>query len=255
MIPLRVIIADDEPLARSRIRRLLANEQHVQVMAECQSAQELRAVAETAAADLIFLDVDMPEEDGFAVLSALPAPLPSVVFVTAHAEFAVRAFEIDAADYLLKPVSLERLQLALRRVRRQRQEMSGRTAGDPPPGPVGAAAGPYAERIAVTLGRRTHLLHTDSIDCVTAQANYVELLAAQRQFLLRESLNRFEARLDPSRFLRIHRSCIVRIAAISEVEPMPSGRYHVHLHGGLTTQCGRSYRDRLREVLGLVASA
>jgi two-component system, LytTR family, response regulator len=246
MKPLRTVITDDEPLARARMRRLLASHDNVQIVAECQSAQELHAALAGSGADLLFLDVDMPDDNGFAVLAMQQQPLPSVVFVTAYAEFAVRAFDIDAADYLLKPVSPERLLLALQRVQRQRGETAHSAEAAP-------ARGGYARHFAVPLGRRTHLIPADAIDCVLAQANYVELIAAQRRYLLRESLNRFGTRLDPAQFLRIHRSCIVRVAAISEVEALPSGRCQVHLRNGVTAQCGRSYREQLRRALGLAA--
>lgn len=244
MNALRVVIADDEPLARLRLRRLLGGVQGVEVVAECASGIEVMQLLPDCPCDLLLLDIQMPGADGFQALEHGVARPRAVVFVTAYAEHAVRAFDVQAVDYLLKPVSAERLQQALERVQRA-------LAGDLP------LAAPVAlpRRLALPIGRRMQMVELDELDCALAQANYVELKVGTRSFVLRETISGFHARLDPQRFLRIHRSAIVRIDAIREVEPLASGRYRVNLHSGLRLVSGRSYRDALRAALGLASEA
>ena len=240
MNALRVVIADDEPLARLRLRRLLSVMPDIEVVAECASGIEVMQLLPDCPCDLLFLDIQMPGADGFQALEHVVARPRAVVFVTAYAEYAVRAFDVQAIDYLLKPISAERLQQALERVRRA-------IAGDVPVVP----SAPIPRRLALPIGRRMQMVELDELDCALAQANYVELKVGTRSFVLRETISGFHARLDPQRFLRIHRSAIVRIDAIREVEPLASGRYRVNLHGGLKLVSGRSYRDALRAALGL----
>lgn len=242
MSALRVVVADDEPLARLRLRRLLAAMPDIEVVAECASGIEVMQLLPDCPCDLLLLDIQMPGADGFQALEHVVARPRAVVFVTAYAEHAVRAFDVQALDYLLKPISAERLQQAIGRVQRA-------LAGD---APVTASA-PIRRRLALPIGRRMQMVELDELDCALAQANYVELKVGMRSFVLRETISGFHARLDPQRFLRIHRSAIVRIDAIREVEPLASGRYRVSLHGGQRLVSGRSYRDALRAALGLLA--
>ena len=242
MSALRVVVADDEPLARLRLRRLLAAMPDIEVVAECASGIEVMQLLPDCPCDLLLLDIQMPGADGFQALEHVVARPRAVVFVTAYAEHAVRAFDVQALDYLLKPISAERLQQAIERVQRA-------LAGD---APVTASA-PIRRRLALPIGRRMQMVELDELDCALAQANYVELKVGARSFVLRETISGFHARLDPQRFLRIHRSAIVRIDAIREVEPLASGRYRVSLHGGQRLVSGRSYRDALRAALGLLA--
>ena len=239
---LRVVIADDEPLARLRLRRLLSAMPGIDVVAECASGIEVMQLLPDCPCDLLFLDIRMPGADGFQALEHGVARPRAVVFVTAYAEHAVRAFDVQAVDYLLKSVSAERLQQAVERVQRA-------LAGDVPV-PVSV---PVPRRLALPIGRRMQMVELDELDCALAQANYVELKVGARSFVLRETISGFHGRLDPQRFLRIHRSAIVRIDAIREVEPLASGRYRVNLHSGQRLVSGRSYRDVLRAALGLVA--
>ena len=242
MSALRVVIADDEPLARLRLRRLLGAMLGFEVVAECASGIEVMQMLPDCPCDVLFLDIQMPGADGFQALEHVVAKPRAVVFVTAYAEHAVHAFDVQAVDYLLKPISAERLQQALDRVQRA-------FAND---APVALPAAP-PRRLALPIGRRMQMVEIDELDCALAQANYVELKVGVRSFVLRETISGFHARLDPQRFLRIHRSAIVRIDAIREVELLASGRYRVNLHGGLRLVSGRSYRDALREALGLTA--
>ena len=242
MNTMRVVIADDEPLARLRLRRLLGGMADIEVVAECASGIEVMQLLPDCPCDLLFLDIQMPGADGFQALEHVVARPRAVVFVTAHAEHAVRAFDVQAVDYLLKPISDARLHQA---VERARCALAGNVAVAPAP--------VIPRRMALPIGRRMQMVELDELDCAIAQANYVELKVGERSFVLRETITGFHARLDPQRFLRIHRSAIVRIDAIREVEPLASGRYRVNLHGGVRLISGRSYRDALRAALGLGA--
>ena len=242
MSTIRAVIADDEPLARLRLRRLLGGIPGIEVVAECASGIEVMQLLPDCPCDLLFLDIQMPGADGFQALEHVVARPRAVVFVTAYAEHAVRAFDVQAVDYLLKPISAERLSQALERV--QRALASDAPLALPPAIP---------KRLALPIGRRMQMVELDELDCALAQANYVELKVGARSFVLRDTISGFHARLDPQRFLRIHRSAIVRIDAIREIEPLASGRYRVNLHGGQRLVSGRSYRGALRAALGLVA--
>ena len=244
MSQLRVMIADDEPLARLRLRRLLGGIAGLEVVAECASGIEVMQLLPDCPCDLLFLDIQMPGADGFQALEHVVARPRAVVFVTAYAEHAVRAFDVQAVDYLLKPISAERLLQALERVQRALASEAAIIAAPAIP-----------RRLALPIGRRMQMVELDELDCALAQANYVELKVGTRSFVLRDTISGFHARLDPQRFLRIHRSAIVRIDAIREVEPLASGRYRVNLHGGQRLVSGRSYRDALRAALGLAPEA
>lgn len=237
---LRVAIVDDEPLARARLRRLLGLQPGVELAGEYANGHELLAGWPEQPADVLLLDIEMPELDGFSAIARLEPPCPHVVFVTAYAEHAVRAFDVDAADYLVKPVAPDRLERALERVRARRAAVSE---------PESAAA--FPSRLALPLGRRTQLVEVDAIDCVLAQANYVEIHVGSRRFVIRRPLTAMQADLDPRRFVRVHRSALVRVGAVVDVEALPSGRYRLRLAGGGALHSGRSYRDEVRRVFGL----
>ena len=235
---LRAVVVDDEPLARARLRRLLAQHPEVDVLADCASGEESIATLAELRPDVAFLDIRMPDMDGFDVLDALgPKRPPQVVFVTAYSEHAVRAFEARALDYLLKPVSAERLQQALERLQ--------------PAVPQAGREARYPERLAVPVGGRIHLVEAALIDHVDAHANYVELHLGARSLVLRETLTRLESRLDPKLFLRVHRSRLVRLDGVLEAQPHASGRFALRLKSGASIVTGRSYAARVREVLGL----
>ncbi|WP_158635662.1 LytR/AlgR family response regulator transcription factor [Vulcaniibacterium tengchongense] len=238
---LRALVVDDEALSRARLRRLLGREPGVEVLEECADGDAALAAIRRLQPDVVFLDVRMPALGGFGVLGALlPERRPQVVFVTAYADHALRAFEVGAVDYLLKPYSAERLQAALARVRGLRA--AGRAQ---------AAADGYAQRLAVPVGPRLQLVEVDAIDCILARANYVELCVGERRHLLRETMAALERRLDPQRFVRIHRSRIVRIEAVRDVETLEEGRYLLRLAGGLRVASSTGYRPRLQAALGL----
>ena len=233
MSPLRAAIVDDEPLARARMRRLLHSVGGglVDVVAECVDVQELLATAGSTPLDVLFLDIEMPGGDGFTALDGWQGPRPQVVFVTAYAEHGVRAFDQRATDYLLKPVSAERLRDTLSRL-----TMPGAVSGvssDPVANPT---------RIPLAIGSRTHLVATDQIDLVLAQANYLEVHAGGARYVIRSTLAHFLARLPRGEFQRVHRSAVVRIAAVREIRPLGSGRFRIGLQGGQEVQTGRNYR-------------
>jgi two-component system LytT family response regulator len=235
---LRAVVVDDEPLARARLRRLLAQHPGVEVLADCGSGEESIATLEELRPDVAFLDIRMPDMDGFDVLDALgPRRPPQVVFVTAYSEHAVRAFEARALDYLLKPVSAERLRQAVDRLR-------------VPVAPV-AAESAYPERLAVPVNGRIHLVEPAQIDHVDAHANYVELHLGTRSLVLRETMTHLESRLDPKRFLRVHRSRLVRLDGILEAQAHASGRFLLRLKCGARIVTGRSYAARVRDALGV----
>ncbi|HMB56842.1 MAG TPA: LytTR family DNA-binding domain-containing protein [Arenimonas sp.] len=249
MLPIRALVADDEPLARARLMRLLGQFPDIEVVADCANGGEAIAAMREQKPDIAFLDIQMPDMDGFDVLDSLPAAHhPQVVFVTAHSEHAVRAFEARAVDYLLKPVSGERLRQAVERVRQRAPQNQAALPGD---GESGLRS--YPARIAVPVGLRIQLVPVDEIDFVSAHANYVELHLGARTLVLRATMTQLEARLDPTRFLRVHRSRMVRLDGIVDVETSASGQFLLRLKSGTRVASGRSYHPRLRVALGLVA--
>lgn len=250
---IRAVIVDDEPLARQRIRSLLVEAEGVEVVAECANGREAIQAIEASPPDLLFLDIQMPEVDGFDVLRAIGVGrVPVVIFVTAYDQFALRAFEAHALDYLLKPFDDERFDAALQRAReRIRQQQGGdldrrlrsllrEVRGD----------GGYLRRLAVPTGPRSVFVRTEEIDWIEAERNYIRLHAGGRTHLLRENLSRIESALDPAAFCRIHRSTIVNVDRIQAVESLFGGEYLVVLHDGTRLTSGRSYRRNLHALMG-----
>jgi two-component system LytT family response regulator len=238
--PIRVAVVDDEALARARLRRMLGHEPDVEIVAECGRGDAAVCALRRLRPDVVFLDIHLPDLTGFGVLDATDANWrPSVIFVTAHAEHAVRAFDTGATDYLLKPYSHDRLKAALERVRQARN------------GAPEAASATYAERLTVPVGPRLQLIAVSAIDCVIAQSNYVELHTGPDRHVLRETLSAMEARLDPNRFVRIHRSRIVRIDAVRDIECLGGGQYVLRLASGARLSSGPNYRDRVVAAFGL----
>lgn len=241
MPPIRTIVVDDEPLARERLRTWLAREADFSVVGECSQGEEAVEVLRRERPDLVFLDVQMPGLTGVQVLEALgqDAP-PAVVFVTAHEHFAVDAFEVQAVDYLLKPVSRERFKTALERVAK-------RLAG---PGP-GATAGPapadpkLPERLSVKHNGRIIFVPVADIDWVGSADNYVELHVGTQTFLLRETMTAITQRLPADRFVRISRTAIVQVGRVRQLEPLFHGEYSVELMSGAKLTLSRSHRDQL----------
>jgi two-component system LytT family response regulator len=246
---LTVLIADDEPLARRRIRRLLAAEPDVSIVGEsADGASALNAILE-ARPDLVFLDVQMPELDGFEVLRQVPsAVLPAIVFVTAFDRYALRAFDIHAIDYLLKPFTAERFRTALMRAR---ERVDRRDPGRELAALVAdlRARPRYLSRVAVHGSARIVLVDLTTVDWIEAADNYVRLHAGRREYLLRETLSALERQLDPDRFARIHRSTIVQLDRVTELYPATHGDLDVLLRDGTRLTLSRTWRERLERAL------
>jgi two-component system, LytTR family, response regulator len=250
---IRAVVADDEPLARNRIRRLLSGENDIEVVGECKNGKEVLTALDQHSPDLLFLDVEMPELDGFGVLEQVGSEqMPVVIFVTAYDQYAVQAFETHALDYLLKPFDEERFQRSLQRARSHlERSRSGDIATrllamlhDVRPQPT-----PPGDRLVIKSGGRVVFLKSEEIDWVEAAANYVRIHAGNEEYLMRETMNAFEGKLDTRRFMRIHRSIIVNLEKIKELQPCNNGEYIVVLRTGKELSLSRSFRDRIQDYL------
>jgi two-component system, LytTR family, response regulator len=247
---IHAVVADDEVLARQKLRQLLNDDRDVEVVGECATAYETIELVRATNPELLFLDIHMPGMDGFDVLAALTDPAGAiatrVIFTTAYDQYAVRAFEVNAVDYLLKPFTPERLRTAIQRVREQSQappEPSNPGNGSSP------APGVYTNRIVFKSRGRILFLPVMDIRWIGAEGNYVRLCTATETHLLRETMARLESRLDPRGFLRVHRSFIVNLKYVKEVRREGSGESVVVLDGGQKVALGRSYRAYLNEQL------
>jgi two-component system LytT family response regulator len=243
---MRVLIVDDESPARAKVRRLLADAPDVEIVGEAASGREAVDAIVSAAPDVVFLDVQMPELDGFGVIDEIGVDnMPQVVFTTAYDEHALKAFEVRALDYLLKPFTPERFQRVLERAREQLRRDDGAHAVRAQLEPLMAAlarAPSYLRRVLVRTETRALLLPVERIDRVQADRNYVRLIAGQEEFVVRTSISSFAERLDPARFLRINRSEIVRLDAVKELQPWFHGDYRVVMHDGVVLMWSRRYR-------------
>lgn len=249
---MRALIVDDEPPARARLRRFLETEPDVELIAECASGPEAVEAITRTAPHVVFLDVQMPVMNGFDVLAALPpGPLPAIIFVTAYDEYALRAFDVHAVDYLLKPYSRERLRdaLACARARSTPNELVGIGQGLLALAAELRSGREHPERIAVRADGRVFFIAIAEIDWVEAAANYVRLHARGEAHVLRESMKNMETRLPPRSFLRIHRSTIVNIDRIRELQPWFHGEYIAILQDGTKLTVSRAYVDRLHELI------
>jgi two-component system LytT family response regulator len=245
---IRTLVVDDEPLARERIRRMLRGEPDVEIVGECGNGANAVSLIEELAPDLVFLDIQMPEKNGFEVLQEIAAGrMPSVIFVTAYDQYAIRAFEVHALDYLLKPFNRERFQAALNRVRDEikksgfddRAEMFASLLSDL------QAKKHYLEKLILKSSGRVYFLKTDEVDWIEAAGNYLKLHVRRENHLLRETMNGIEAKLDPLKFPRIHRSTIVNAERIKELFPLFNGDYTLILKDGTELTVSRNYRSRL----------
>jgi len=247
-VTLRVLIVDDEAVARRRIRRLLTAEPDIVVVGEsADGASALSAIARSKP-DIAFLDVQMPELDGFEVVQSIAAgERPWIVFVTAFDRYALRAFDVHAVDYLLKPFTRERFQLALARVRERRAERHG----DPRLSAMLRdlrSAHRYAARVAVRAGDKDGVVHWRDVDWIEAADNYVSLHVGAREYLLRDTLASIEQHLDPEQFVRIHRSAIVQLDRVVELRPATHGDVQVVLRNGVSLVMSRTWRDRVERL-------
>jgi two-component system LytT family response regulator len=249
----RVLLVDDEPVARRRLRRLLRDDRDVEIAGECGDGASAVAAIRSLEPDLVLLDVQMPEMDGFDVIQALgPERLPAIIFVTAFDRYALRAFEVHALDYLLKPVDGERLRRAMARTRTRLAESR---AGALDPRVLALLEGFAAERrfltrIPVRTGGRLLVIAMTDVDCITAADNYVTLHVGGQCYLARDTMGRLERELDPARFVRIHRSTIVQVDRIKELLPDFHGDFTVVLSDGSRVTLSRTYRARIEQLLG-----
>ena len=253
MNKIRTLVVDDEPMARERILGLLAQEQDVEVIGQCSDGMQAVSAIQSLAPELVFLDVQMPAVDGFGVIQQVGADrMPMVVFVTAYDEYALQAFEVHALDYLLKPFGRDRLQQCLEHARHLRERHRAGELGksllalvqDFKPEPK------KQDRLVVKSGGRVFFVRTDDIEWIEAAGNYVRLHLKDQSHLFRETMNQMEARLDPQRFFRIHRSRIVNTERIKELQPWFNGEFVVVLQNGTQLRLSRSYREKLEERLG-----
>jgi two-component system, LytTR family, response regulator len=231
MTSLRVVLVDDEPLARQRLRSMLADHADVAIVGEAEHVDDAQEVVRRERPDLILLDVRMPGADGFSLVERLHlTPRPYLIFVTAHAEHAVDAFDAQAVDYLLKPFDEERLARALDRARAALARRAPR---------------PVLERLPVTLGRRTRYVSCADVDWFEGHGNYVKVHAGKTIHLVRTTLAALEEELDPGRFARVHRSAIVALDRVRELQSLGGGEYRVLLADGSQVPMSQRYRDRL----------
>ncbi len=247
---LRALIVDDERVARQRIRRLLASTaSDIAVIGECADGVTAVETIAREEPDLVFLDVQMPELDGFGVVSALdPAALPAIIFVTAFDKYALRAFDVHAIDYLLKPFTTERFRTAVLRARDRIQRRTldnglaslAHTLRERPR---------YLTRVSVKTAGKIVLVDAATVDWIEAADNYVRLHVGTREYLHRETLAGLEKQLDPERFVRIHRSALVQIDRIVELHPASHGDMDVVLRNGKTLTLSRTFVEGVRRVL------
>lgn len=251
---IRVLIVDDEPLARRGIRRLLEAETDFEIAGEAGNGQAAAAKITSEKPDLVFLDIQMPLVGGFALIEKAGAEnLPEIVFVTAYDEHAIEAFEAGALDYVLKPIDPERFQKTLNRVRRRLNERKP-AALEPElinllRGLAKNETNAFLERIPVKESGRVHFIGVDEIDWIAAQGNYVKIYAGRERHLLRETMDGIESKLNPNDFLRIRRSAIVRVEKIKELQPLFNGEYAVILRDGTQITSSRRYRKNLEAIL------
>lgn len=250
---MRVLIVDDEPLARSIVRRMIQSHRDVEVLGECENGPEAVGRIESENPDLVFLDVQMPEMNGFEVISSLDEHnLPHIIFVTAYDQYAVKAFEVHALDYLLKPFDQERFDAALDQARKQFVDRKSGSVNERILALVAENAGraEYLTRFIIKSGGKIFFLKADQIDWIEAEGNYVALHTGKQRHLFRGAIGSLETQLDPHKFRRIHRSTLVNIDRIKELQPWFRGDYHVVLHDGTQLRLSHRFRKNLDKDFG-----
>jgi two-component system LytT family response regulator len=253
---IRTVIADDERLARQKLLILLAAEPQVKVVAECQDGRQTVAALRNFRPDMLLLDIQMPDLDGFQVLREVPPEeMPLVIFTSAYDQYAIRAFESNALDYLLKPFDQERLHHALERARAELLKARDREITHrilnllSQVRSVALPASDRDSRLVIKANGRVVFLDLDTIEWIEAAANYVRLNVGKDAYLFRETISRISERLDANHFVRIHRSTIVNVRKIKELIPVNSGEYVVVLRSGRELSCSRGYRAALQEIV------
>ena len=266
--PLRVLVVDDEPLGCRRILNLLRDEPWVEVVGVAEDGDEAIEAIRGLRPDLVFLDIQMPRKTGLDVVQEVgPANMPVTIFVTAYDQFALRAFDVAAVDYLVKPVDEERFEEAFRRARRKveleglervqaqiRSLLSTELGAGADPGAPAADPSPrkHLERIAVHMRGKTRVVPVSDVDYVTASGTYSEIHVGKASYLIREPLQALEEQLDPEQFLRIHRSTIVRVSLIDTLLRGEGGEYSVQLRDGARLKVSRYRREELEQRIGRI---
>jgi DNA-binding LytR/AlgR family response regulator len=247
--PIRTLIVDDEAPARDRLRRLLSAMDQVEIAGEAEDGAQAVEAIERLSPDLVLLDIQMPELDGFGVIEALEHP-PAVIFVTAYDAYAIRAFEVHALDYLLKPYSRERLEEAIRRAqdRLAREQDLGAQLG--PLLESLTAEGRYLTRLAVRDRDRIRVLDAEAVDWIGVEEEQVMVHVDDQAYAIRRTLAELEARLDPDHFFRAHRSAIVNLDRVQEVIPWFKGSHILRLTSGAEVDLSRAQARALRKILG-----
>jgi two-component system, LytTR family, response regulator len=247
---MRVLVVDDQPLARRGVVARLKRFSDIEIVGECGDGASAVALILELLPDLVFLDVQMPEMDGFEVLRALPQEsMPSIIFLTAFEQHALRAFEVHALDYLLKPIDDERFAIAMQRARRMVGTRSKAGLDQRILQLLDDRSGKYASRFAVRSGSRIQVVFAEDIEWVGTAGNYTEIHSGGKAHLLRETMNTLEERLDPAQFIRVHRSRIVRLKCVRELRAIGNKEYIVKLSDGSEHRASRSYSDQLERWL------
>ena len=247
---MRALIVDDEPLARRGVVLRLGKCRDVEIVGECGDGSSAVEKILELSPDVVFLDVQMPGMDGFEVLRALPKEnLPGVIFLTAYEQHALRAFEVHALDYLLKPVDDERFAAAVDRARKRVDSVSKSLMADRILQMLGRDSEKYVSRFSVRTGSRIHIVLAEDVEWIGSAGDYAELHTRGRSHLLRETMSSLEQQLDPSKFLRIHRSRIVRTSSILELRSIENREFAVKLTDGSEHRSSRTYADQLESWL------
>lgn len=249
---IRALIVDDEPLARRRIRSLLSNDSSVDVIGECSDGHKAVSAINELAPDLVFLDIQMPAMDGFEVIKTIAVErMPTVVFVTAYDQYALKAFEVNALDYLLKPFDRNRFQKTLERAKVMITRRQNGDLNDQLLSLLGELRREQEirDRFIIKSGGRVVFLRVEEVDWMTTVGNYVRLHVGRDSHLMRETMTGMEAKLNPDMFMRIHRSTIVNLDRVKEVQPWRKGEYVVIMRDGTQLIMSRRYRERLNERL------
>jgi two-component system LytT family response regulator len=249
MTKIRTLVVDDEPIARARVVSLLRLEEDIEVVGECATGSQAMSAIESTSPDLLFLDIQMPEVNGLDLARSIQSNgTPAVVFVTAYDEYALRAFEVHALDYLLKPFSAERFRSALGHAREHVSQR--RKVGRPAPPPQPHSNSGQRNRLMIKASGRIHFVRMADIDWCEAQGNYVRVHAGAQEHLVRDTMSHLESELDPQQFVRIHRSTIVNVDRILEMQSSFNGEYVVLLRSGTRLTLSRGYRDSIQARLG-----
>jgi two-component system LytT family response regulator len=244
MEKIRTLVVDDEPVARARVMSLLRAEHDIEVIGECESGPDAISAIQRSSPDLVFLDIQMPQMDGLALARTLGETMPAVVFVTAYDEYALRAFEVHALDYVLKPFSAERFKSALMHARQHLSQRRSTDSREAEPAPE------RRDRLVIKSSGRIYFVRTAEIDWCEAAGNYVRLHVGPQTHLVRGTMGHIESQLSPSQFVRVHRSTIVNVDRIQELRSSFNGEYVILLHDKTRLTLSRGYRDGLQTKLG-----